>query len=103
MRPDAKRANRRQKRTGEARGDKEGRGQNGNTRHSDVKSRRNLGPSKKLLEGMWHDDKVGGQKAKANPTCPLGRARQAKRVRNPAPQQRFLSQVNDDNSHANKI
>lgn len=34
MRPDAKRANRRQRRTGEAKGDKEGGGQNGDTRHS---------------------------------------------------------------------
>ena len=53
MRPDAKRANRRQRRTGEARGDKEG-GQNGYTRHSYVESRRNLGPSESwgnCLEG----------------------------------------------------
>lgn len=45
MRPDAKRANRRQRRTEEARGDKQGGSQNGNTRYSYVKSRRNLGLS----------------------------------------------------------
>lgn len=42
----AKRANRRQRRTGEAKGDKKGGEiQNGNTRHSYVVSRRNLGLS----------------------------------------------------------
>lgn len=44
MRPDANRANRRQRRTGEARGDKKGDGQKGNTRHSYVESREIWGP-----------------------------------------------------------
>lgn len=52
MRPDAKRANRRQRRTGEARGNKQGGSQNGNTRHSYGKSRRNLGLSESW-EPAW--------------------------------------------------
>lgn len=60
MSPDAKRANRRQRRTGEAKGDKKGGGQNGNTRHSYVVSRRNLGLSESwgtCLERLRHDSR----------------------------------------------
>lgn len=48
---------------------------------------------------------MGGQEARANPTVQLERAEQgrAKRAKNPAPQQRFLSEANEDNSQGNKI
>lgn len=73
MRPDAKRANRRQRRTGEARGDKEGGGQNGNGRHSHVKTKRNLGPSESwgtCLEGYGMPTAGGPQVALTMPRIP---------------------------------
>lgn len=73
MSPDAKRANRGQRRTGEARGDTEGGGQNGHSRRSYEKNRSNLGPSESwgtCLEGYRTTTAGGPPRALMMPRKP---------------------------------